>query len=59
MAASLEDLCCYQDGELFVESLIKGDESWVYEFTPLSKRNSMTWKHPYSPATKNSKLNHV
>jgi hypothetical protein len=25
----------------------------------LSKRNSMTWKHPYSPATKNSKLNHV
>jgi hypothetical protein len=30
MAASLENLCHYQEeGELFVESLITGDEIWV------------------------------
>jgi hypothetical protein len=35
MAALLENLCCYQDeGESFVESLVTGDETWVYEFTP-------------------------
>jgi hypothetical protein len=39
MAASLENLCRYQDGELFVESIITGDETWVCEFTPESKRN--------------------
>jgi hypothetical protein len=34
-ATSLENLCRYQDeGELFVESIITGDETWVYEFTP-------------------------
>jgi hypothetical protein len=34
MAASLENLCHYQDeGELFLESIITGDETWVYEFT--------------------------
>jgi hypothetical protein len=53
MAASLENLCSYQDeGELFVESIITGDEIWVYEFTPESKRNPMTWKHPHSPSAK-------
>jgi hypothetical protein len=57
MAASLENLCCYQDeGELFVESIVMGDETWVFEFTPESKRNSMTWKHPHSPTTKKKKF---
>jgi hypothetical protein len=43
IATSLENLYHYQDeGELFVVSIIKGDETWVYEFTPESKRNSMT-----------------
>jgi hypothetical protein len=53
MAASLENLCLYQDGESFVESIVRGDETetWVYKFTPESKRNSMTWKHPNSPTT--------
>jgi hypothetical protein len=38
MAASLEKLCRYQDeGESFVESLVTGDETWVYEFTPYLK----------------------
>jgi hypothetical protein len=57
MAASLENLCHYQDeGESFVERIVTGDETWVYEFTPQSKRNSMTWKHPHSPTTKKFKI---
>jgi hypothetical protein len=37
MAASLEKLCHYQDeGKFFVESIVMGDETWVYEFTPES-----------------------
>jgi hypothetical protein len=57
MAPSLENLCCYQDeGELFVESIIMGGEIWVYKFTPESKRNSVTWKHPHSLTTKKFKI---
>jgi hypothetical protein len=53
MATSLENLCYYQDeGESFVESIVMGEETWV-EFTPGSKRNSMTWKHPHSSIIKN------
>jgi hypothetical protein len=32
------------------------DGTWVYEFTPELKRNSMTWKHPHSPVTKKFKI---
>jgi hypothetical protein len=52
MAALLENLCCQDEGESFMESIVMGDETWVYKFTPESKRNSMTWKHPHSPTTK-------
>jgi hypothetical protein len=56
MDASLESLCHYQDeGESFVESIIAGDETWVYQFTPESKRNSTPWKH-HSPTTKKFKI---
>jgi hypothetical protein len=57
MAASLENRCRYRDeGESFVESIVTGDEMWVYELTPESKRSSMTWKHPHSPTTKKFKI---
>jgi hypothetical protein len=58
MAASLENLCCYQDeGETFVERIIMGDETWVYEFTPQSKRKSMTWQtFSFTHYKKNPKL---
>jgi hypothetical protein len=52
MTSSLENLCYYQDGESFVDNIIRGDETWVYEFTPESKRNSVTWNYPHSPITK-------
>jgi hypothetical protein len=35
MAASLKICYCYK-------SIVVGDETWVYEFTPESKRNSKT-----------------
>jgi hypothetical protein len=57
MAASLENLCHYQDEEeSFVESIVTGDETWVYEFSLESKRNPMTWKRPHSPTTKKIKI---
>jgi hypothetical protein len=59
MGALLENICRYQDeGESFMENIIT-EETWVYEFTPESKRNSVTWKHPHSPSIKNSKLSHL
>jgi hypothetical protein len=55
MAASLENLYRYKDeGELYVESIVMGDEMWVYEFSPESERNSMSWKGPHLPITKKS-----
>jgi histone-lysine N-methyltransferase SETMAR len=57
MAASLENLCHYQDeGESFMESIITGDKTWVYKFTPESKRDSMSWKHLHSSTTKKFKI---
>jgi hypothetical protein len=57
MATSLENLCCYQDeAESFMEKIVTGDKTWVCEFTPESKRNSSTWKHPHSPTTKKFKI---
>jgi hypothetical protein len=57
VAASLENLCRYQDeGESFMESIVTGDETWVYKFTQESKRNSMSWKHLHSPTTKKLKI---
>jgi hypothetical protein len=50
MTASLQNLCHYRDeGEPFVENIITGNETWVYGFAPVSKRNSMTWKLSHSP----------
>jgi histone-lysine N-methyltransferase SETMAR len=47
-AASLENICCYQnEEELFVECIVMGDETWVYEFTPESKRNFIS-NHSYT-----------
>jgi hypothetical protein len=57
MAASLENLCRCQDGESFKESIVTGEETWVYEFTPESKRDSTTWKHPHLPTTRIEKQN--
>jgi hypothetical protein len=57
IAASLENLCHYQnEEESFMENIVTRDETWVYEFTPESKRNSITWKLPHSPTIKKFKI---
>ena len=36
----------------FHERVITGDEAWIYEYDPETKRQSEEWKHPGSPCTK-------
>ena len=36
-------------------SRIVADETWVHHYEPESKRQSMEWKHPVSPAKKKFK----
>jgi len=36
----------------FHERVITGDEAWIYEYDPETKRQSEEWKHPGSPHTK-------
>jgi hypothetical protein len=59
MAASLENLCRYQEGESFVKSIVMGDETWVYQFTPESKINLLLGNILIRPLPKNSKLSHL
>ena len=41
--------------EAFSYRIVKGDETWVFHYTPESKAEPMTWKHPLSPGTKKVK----
>lgn len=43
------------EGEEFLNRIVTGDETWVHHYDPESKRQSMEWKHPNSPATKKFK----
>jgi hypothetical protein len=50
MGSSLMLLQHYeQHGEAFLSRTVTGDETWVFHYTPESKAESMTWKHPHSP----------
>ncbi|GFN84937.1 histone-lysine N-methyltransferase SETMAR [Plakobranchus ocellatus] len=53
---------CQQEGDETVDvgpggdhraRKITGDATWLHLITPETKRDSMTWKHPSSPVTKN------
>ena len=44
--------------EIFLHRIVTGDKSWVYHYKPESKRQSMQWKHPSSPANKKFKTQH-
>ena len=43
------------EGEEFLSRIVTGDETWVHHYEPESKRQSMEWKHPGSPAKKKFK----
>jgi len=56
MGASLTHLLCFNDhGEDFLEQIITGDETWVHQYCPETKAQSMAWKHPGSPTFKKFK----
>lgn len=38
------------EGETFLERIITCDETWIYDYEPESRTQSMEWKHPHSPA---------
>jgi hypothetical protein len=49
----LKFLTCYaQEGEEFLDSIVTGDETWVFHHTPESKQQSLQWRHTHSPRTK-------
>jgi hypothetical protein len=56
MGSSLMLLQRYEEhGEAFLSIIVTGDETWVFHYTPESKAESMTWKHPHSPVKKKFK----
>jgi histone-lysine N-methyltransferase SETMAR len=42
----------------FCERVITGDEAWIYEYDPETKRQSEEWKHSGSPRTKKACKSH-
>ncbi|GFR61082.1 histone-lysine N-methyltransferase SETMAR [Elysia marginata] len=43
-------------GEEFVQRIVTGDESWVHQFDPESKRQSMKYMHKSSPSPRKFKV---
>ncbi|XP_022174363.1 uncharacterized protein LOC111036597 [Myzus persicae] len=40
------------DSDNFLKSIVTGDETWVANYTPETKRQSEQWRHTTSPSTK-------
>jgi histone-lysine N-methyltransferase SETMAR len=45
-----------QEGDAILRRIITGDETWIHRYAPESKRHSLEWKHPTSPAKKKFKI---
>jgi hypothetical protein len=46
MGSALKFLTCYaQEGDEFLESIVTGDETWGFRYTPESKQQSLQWRH--------------
>ena len=45
-------LDCVQSDSNFLNTVITGDESWVYGYDPETKAQSSQWRHPSSPRPK-------
>ena len=57
MGLSLQHLQRYQDeGDDMLSRIVTGGESWVLHYEAETKRASMQWKHPASPAHKTFKV---
>jgi hypothetical protein len=51
MGAALTFLERYhRDGDKFLDHIVTGDGTWVSDFTPEGKRQSLEWHHPRPPS---------
>jgi len=48
-------LDCAESDSNFLNTVITGDESWVYGYDPETKAQSSQWKHPLSPRPKKAR----
>ena len=56
MGSALKFLTRYaQEGDTFLDSIVTGDETWVFHHTPQSKQQSLQWRHTHSSRTKKFK----
>jgi hypothetical protein len=44
-----------EEGDNFLQRIVTGEETSVHHYQPETKRKSMQWKHPSSPAAKKFK----
>ena len=56
MGSALKFLTRYAQEDEFLDSILTGDETWVFHHTPESKQQSLQWRHTPTPRTKKSKL---
>jgi hypothetical protein len=47
-----------EEGSIFLQRVITGDESWIYEHDPETRRQSEEWKHGGSPCSKKARKSH-
>jgi hypothetical protein len=48
MGCALKFLMCYtQEWDGFLDSIVTGDETWVFHHTPESKQQSLQWHHTH------------
>ena len=45
----------YEEDPSILERTVTGNKTWVHHYDPESKRQSMEWRHPSSPAQKKFK----
>ena len=55
MGSTLKFLTCYAQKDEFLESIVTGDETWVFHHTPESKQQSLQWHHTHAPRAKKFK----
>jgi len=58
MCSALKFLTRYaQEGEEFLDSIVTGDETWVFHRTPESKQQSLQYAFPENQKIKNFNFN--
>lgn len=56
MEMSQENLELIEEDPTFLNNVITGDESWVFEYDPTTKRQSCEWHTPDSPRPKKARM---